>query len=106
MLISLDKIYPNFTHKRRDCNLDFEGWEKIKKDYDNRCATCGSKEGEINIRYPGTTTKLQKGHMDPNKKLDANNIIPQCDKCNRPDRNYFVYNNKGRVVKIANTNSF
>lgn len=30
------------------------------------------------------------------------NIIPQCDQCNRQDRNNFVYNDKGRVIKIAN----
>jgi hypothetical protein len=39
--------------------------------------------------------------MDPNKELAIDNIIPQCSECNRADRNYFVYNSKGRVVKIA-----
>ena len=39
--------------------------------------------------------------MNPSKPLEMGNIIPQCEKCNRPDRNYFVYNAKGRVIKIA-----
>ena len=30
------------------------------------------------------------------------NIIPQCQKCNRADRNKWIYDNKGRVVKLAN----
>lgn len=101
-LISLEKSYPNFTQQRRDYSLDGEkGWNELKKLYNNRCATCGSKEGKKNFHYPNTITKLQKGHMDPSKPLEPGNIIPQCEKCNRPDRNYFVFNNKGRVIKIA-----
>ena len=40
--------------------------------------------------------------MDPSKPLKKGNIIPQCSKCNQPDKNYWVYDKKGRVVKIAN----
>jgi len=102
LLITLDKHYPNFTHLRRTYSMEGEtAWEELKKAYNFRCATCGSKEGEKNIHYPGSITRLQKGHMDPSKPLEMGNIIPQCEKCNRPDRNYFVYNAKGRVIKIA-----
>ena len=38
----------------------------------------------------------------PKGALEEGNIIPQCEKCNRADRNYWIYNEKGRVVKIAN----
>jgi len=102
MLISLEKIYGGFTQRRRTYTLEGDDtWEKIKKEYGYHCATCGSKEGEPNIHYPSSITHLQKGHMDPKKPLEVNNIIPQCEKCNRPDRNYFVYDKKGRVIKIA-----
>jgi hypothetical protein len=102
MLVSLKKCYPNFTQQRRFYGLNGnDGWEEIKKRYGYRCATCGSKEGEKNFHYPGSITKLQKGHMDPEKPLELDNIIPQCEKCNRPDRNYFIYNAKGRVIKIS-----
>lgn len=101
LLHSLDEPYPNFTEERRSLEMEDETWESLKKFYDYRCATCGSVEGEPNIHYPSTITKLQMGHMDPNKPLVLKNTIPQCDKCNRPDRNYFVYNKKGRVIKIA-----
>jgi len=40
--------------------------------------------------------------MDPSKPLVEDNVIPQCEKCNRPDRNYWIYDKKGRVVGIAN----
>ncbi len=39
--------------------------------------------------------------MNPNKPLVAGNIIPQCQKCNRADRNRWVYDDKGRVIKLA-----
>lgn len=42
--------------------------------------------------------------MDPNKPLVAGNIIPQCQKCNRADRNRWVYDDKGMVIKLANAN--
>lgn len=102
MLVDLETPYPDFTHKRRNYNLDGEeAWQELKKSYDYRCVTCGSKEGERNHHYRSSVTRLQKGHMDPGKPLEVGNIIPQCEKCNRPDRNYFVYNDKGRVIKIA-----
>lgn len=102
MLVTLETHYPNFTNLRRIYEGDGNSWEQIKKLYNYRCVTCGSEEGKPNIHYPSSMTKLQKGHKDPTKALTKDNIIPQCDKCNRADRNYFIYNNKGRVVKIAN----
>ena len=35
-----------------------------------------------NIRH-NEIVRLQKGHMDPSKPLEAGNIIPQCQVCNR-----------------------
>ncbi len=101
-LVTLETNYPGFTgEKRLDCiNNDY--WETLKASYNYRCATCGSKEGEPNLHWPNTITKLQKGHMNPNKPLIEGNVIPQCEKCNRPDENYWIYDKKGRVVKIAN----
>lgn len=102
MLVTLETHYPNFTNLRRTYEGDGDSWEQIKKIYNYRCATCGSEEGKPNIHYPSSITKLQKGHKDPTKALTKDNIIPQCEKCNRADRNYFIYDSKGRVVKIAN----
>ncbi len=101
-LVSLEESYPDFTAGRR---IDVEGddyFEKLKKKYNYRCATCGSKEGEPNFNWKNTITVLQKGHMDPSKPLKPGNIIPQCEKCNRADRNNWIYNEKGRVIAIAN----
>lgn len=100
-LLSLEKPYPAFHGHRVESSQD---WEKIKEQYGYRCVTCGSKEGEANIHYPNTKTKLQKSHLDPNKPLVPGNIIPQCEKCNRADRNNWVYDERGRVIKLANPN--
>ena len=62
------------------------------------CVSCG---GEPHFHWPGTKTVLQRSHKDPNKPLKSGNIIPQCQKCNRADRDRWVYDDKGRVVKLA-----
>lgn len=101
-LKTLESFYPGFTHERREYLAGDDFFEDLKKRYDYRCATCGSKEGEPHRYWKTTVTVLQKGHMDPSKPLEPGNIIPQCEKCNRPDRNYWIYDEKGRVVGIAN----
>uniref|UniRef100_A0A7C6A830 HNH endonuclease n=1 Tax=candidate division WOR-3 bacterium TaxID=2052148 RepID=A0A7C6A830_UNCW3 len=100
-LITLEKPYPAFKgHRVKETGE----WEDLKKQYGYRCATCGSEEGKPHIHWPNTITKLQKAHINPNKPLVAGNIIPQCEKCNRADRNNWVYDERGRVIKLANPN--
>ncbi|MBI3335101.1 MAG: hypothetical protein HY001_01210 [Candidatus Portnoybacteria bacterium] len=100
-LITLERPYPAF-HGHRVSQMGT--WEDLKVGYNYRCVTCGSKEGEPNIHWPPTVTKLQKAHKDPNKPLITGNMIPQCQKCNRADRNNWVYDERGRVIKLANPN--
>ncbi|MEW6774442.1 MAG: hypothetical protein AB1304_10650 [Bacteroidota bacterium] len=100
-LISLEKPYPNFTHHRED-NANASSWKKILQKFNYRCATCGSKEGEKHFHWTNTITKLQKSHKDPRKPLVEGNIIPQCQKCNRAYRNFWIFDDKGRVRGIAN----
>ncbi len=99
-LHTLEKPYPGFKKERRTISID--SWEEIKQKYDFRCTTCGSKEGESHFHWPSTITTLNMAHMDPAKPLEAGNIIPQCEKCNKGDRNRWVYDEKGRVVKLSN----
>lgn len=101
-LDSLEMCYPGFTAQRRQESLGEEDWEALKARYDYRCACCGSEEGKPHRYWKNTITHLQQGHRDPSLPLEPGNIIPQCEKCNRPDRNYWVYDDKGRVVAVAN----
>jgi predicted restriction endonuclease len=100
-LITLEKPYPNFTHHRVKI-IDKDNWSDILSRYNYRCATCGSKEGEKHLHWTNTITRLQKSHKDPRKPLIKNNIIPQCQKCNRAYRNFWIFDDKGRVRGIAN----
>lgn len=84
-LYTLEQPYPSFKKGRRI--VDTADWDKIKEKYNSRCATCGSQEGKPHFHWPATKTILQKAHMDPNEPLVAGNIIPQCQRCNRGDRN-------------------
>ena len=70
--------------------------------YENRCASCGTKEGEPSPRYGEDKVKLQRGHRDPSKSAtDMKNIIPQCQYCNQAYRGDYVFDEKGRVSAIA-----
>lgn len=99
-LISLEIPYPAFTSHR---NTNFSGnfWEDLKKTYHYRCASCGSPENEANYINPSATTQLQQGHMNPEKPLEEGNIIPQCQECNRGDRNRWIYDERGRVTGLT-----
>jgi hypothetical protein len=101
-LVSLEEAYPGFTDQRRAEPVGPLDWERIKASYGYRCACCGSKEGEPHLRWPETVTRLQKGHMDPARPLEPGNIIPQCQSCNQTGRNFWIYDDKGRVVALAN----
>lgn len=101
-LTTLEKPYPRFKNQHRSSSVDNPSWEEIKKKYKYHCATCGSKEGEPHLHWPETRTALQKGHMDPHKELSEGNIIPQCQICNQGDRDRWVYDDKGRVIALAN----
>lgn len=102
LLKTLERPYPGFTAERRGACLDDDTWEALKRAYGYRCACCGCQEGAPHRYWKNQIVHLQKGHMDPSKPLTADNTIPQCEICNRPDRNYWVYDKKGRVIKIAN----
>ena len=98
LLKTLEQPYPGFKYERRKSSVNFD---ILKKQYDYRCACCGSKEGEPHRYSKSVKTVLHQGHMDPSKPLTPDNTIPQCDICNRPDRNWWVYDKRGRVVGIG-----
>lgn len=93
-------VKPGYITNRRAIQFDDTEWESIKKEYDNRCATCGDTDGEP-TRYDKTKIcKLQIGHMNPTKPLTLDNTIPQCEECNTQYTDKFIFNKYGRVVGI------
>lgn len=88
---------------RKRVRMGATSFEEIKSAYGYRCATCGAQEGEPNPRYGADdVVVLQQGHQDPHKAGDtADNIIPQCQFCNRAYRDDFVFDDKGRAKAVA-----
>ena len=87
---------------RRQGRLSAQSFDELKAVYGNRCASCGSAEGEVNPRYGEGAVQLQQGHKDPHGRADdMENIIPQCQFCNRAYRGDFVFDDKGRVQAVA-----
>ena len=77
-------------------------FDTLKRAFAYRCATCGAKEGEPDVRYGSQdVVALQQGHRDPAKRGTVDNILPQCQFCNRAYRDDFVFNEKGRVTAVA-----
>lgn len=88
--------------RNRQVAISSDDFELIKETYSNRCATCGAEEGKPDVRYGSLdNVVLQKGHRDPAKAGDKDNILPQCQFCNRAYRDDFVFNEKGRVHAVA-----
>ncbi|MDE5602767.1 MAG: hypothetical protein K2I71_02455, partial [Helicobacter sp.] len=101
-LITLEKPYLAFKPDRRS-GIESADFEELKKEYDYKCATCGSIEGQPHNIRKNEITKLQEGHMNPSLPLEIGNIIPQCQVCNRPDRDRWIYDKTGRVIEIADS---
>lgn len=89
---------------RRKGRLAAASFQEMKLIYGNCCATCGAKEGQPDPRYGSETVYLQQAHQDPKKpSKDPENIIPQCQFCNKTYKDDFVFDNKGRVKAVAST---
>ena len=93
------KVSPEFEtdKRRRQGTLSAKNFDELKEVFGNQCATCGAKEGETNPRYGDDIVELQRGHKDPDKPMTLDNIIPQCQFCNRAYRRDYVFDDKGRV---------
>lgn len=101
-LVTLENPYPDYSPTRRT-GIKASTFDIIKNKYKNKCAVCGSEEGRPHNFRTNEITKLQMGHMDPSLPLEEGNIIPQCQVCNRPDREKWIYDRFGRVIGVALT---
>lgn len=105
MLINLFVPHPSYINIKKYKNLDKNIWNKILITYEYKCACCGNEEGKPMRFNKYKICKLQKGHMNPTKKLDIYNIIPQCENCNQQYKNKAIFNKRGYVIDY-NKNGF
>jgi len=90
------------VNARKRMQLSGGDFDAIKQAFGGRCATCGAREGQPDPRYGRATVQLQQGHRDPHQAGDdPENIIPQCQFCNRSYKNDFVFDDKGRTRAVA-----
>lgn len=99
LFVGFDTInfYYNDSKRKETTDLDFD---TIKNNFDNCCASCGSKEGEKH-RYTQTTTRLEKGHKDPLIEMSNDNIVPQCSYCNKKFANKFILDDRGQPKRAT-----
>lgn len=86
---------------KRTGRLGAKNFTELKLAYSNKCATCGIEEGKKDTRNEMIVV-LQQGHMNPRKPLTLDNTIPQCQYCNQTYKDYFIFNEYGRVVAVNN----
>lgn len=105
MLYSVENCKKNFYAKKlkRQGRIAAKTWDDLKIVYSSMCATCGSVENKPNRYFPDKVTMLEQGHIDPNKPLSIDNIIPQCQYCNKAYKDKFMFDENGRIVCIMNT---
>jgi hypothetical protein len=101
-LVDMINASPDWKNARQSA-VQSGDWELIKKQYNYKCACCGSKEGEPNNKKSSKITKLEQGHMNPNKNLEPGNIIPQCEVCNKPYKNNVVFDSEGYIYSLGNS---
>ena len=106
LLHTLEEPYPGYISDKRKSSLSDKDWAKLKNEYDNKCANCGSVEGKPNELNKSKLTLLTQGHMDPYKPLTYDNTIPQCEICNRPAKDKFKFNKKGQISSINDPHFF
>lgn len=102
-LFSIEMPNPKVVYavKKRAGRLMAKNFDDLKIVYDNKCATCGIQEGIKDTRL-NVIVKLQQGHMNPRNPLIIENTIPQCQYCNQTYKDYFVFNEYGRVIAVNN----
>lgn len=95
--------HPSYINeqRRRASQITAQDFEELKEKTGYQCLTCGAIEGEPSPRYGEGIVKLQQGHRDPEQAPTMDNIIPQCQYCNRGYRDYFTFDEKGRVRAVA-----
>jgi hypothetical protein len=77
---------------KRAGRLAAEDWETLLAVYDHRCGVCKNK-----------ARTLEKGHKDPAKPDELDNLMPMCPTCNNWISNNVVVDDEGRVTALANS---
>lgn len=73
----------------REGRAGAKDWHELCILYKGKCAHCGA-----------TTKKPDKGHMDPTKPANIENLLPLCVPCNNWAASDVVFDANGRVIAV------
>lgn len=100
-LLDLVRTHPSratgINHRARG-GLGAGEFDSLKSAYGNRCACCGSAEGQPHLKNALLVTSLERGHLDPRRPLTCHNCIPICRMCNMVYKDHAVLSRRGFVV--------
>jgi hypothetical protein len=91
-LLSFTTPSPQFSRSerlKRRGRAGAQDWGDLCQVYRGRCAHCGKE-----------TRNPDKGHMDPNKGADIDNLIPLCPDCNNWASDDVIFGPDGRIVAV------
>lgn len=105
-IAKLNAIIRRHKKKGLPCSLTLEQWERIKKDFNNKCCYCGE------------ATDLEQEHfiaLTKGGEYTHNNIIPACRKCNGskynkdffewyPKQEFYSKEREKKILKYLNCN--
>lgn len=100
-LLDLKSAHPSsqFRHRCREGMLTNLQFFRLRKKFKDRCAVCGSMDGEPHLKNMLLRTTLERGHADPHKPLTMRNCIPMCCLCNRAYKDKATFNSRGMVIR-------
>lgn len=96
-LVTTKEPHPSFAAKKRLNELNTSDFDVMKAAYNNECATCHAPEGKPHRHEHGKVV-LEKGHMDPRLDMSPENIIPQCQYCNKFYGDKHIFDRQGRIT--------
>lgn len=99
-LLTLAAAHPSAPARHRDTSaLTARTFGRLRARFGNRCAVCGSKDGEPHLKNALLQTTIERGHADPRRPLTARNCLPMCRLCNCAYKNKVAFNSRGIVVR-------
>lgn len=98
-LLTLASAHPSAACRHRDSSLTDAGFHRLRRRFADRCAVCGSKDGEPHFKNVLLRTTIERGHADPRRPLSVRNCLPMCRLCNCTYKNKVAFNSRGIIVR-------
>ena len=96
MLVNMTETKPGFCLPKRDAATP-----PPKYADGTPCSTCSAIQGQPHPKYPTQMAKMEAGHRDPTKPLLGDNVMPQCQDCNKTTKDSIIWGPGEHPLPIA-----